>query len=100
LDIRHAELQIVVRKSKAGYRLRAANSFVCLLYSCQASKRGSRVLFLSFREITMNTARTATAFMLMFNIIAEKEKPKRKCVSGLRNFIVGECNMEIDLCEM
>jgi hypothetical protein len=33
-------------------------------------------LFLSSREITVNTARAAAAFIFMFNIIEENKKPK------------------------
>jgi hypothetical protein len=40
-------------------------------------KRGSRVtLFPRSREVTMNTARAAAAFMFMFNIIEAKKKSK------------------------
>jgi hypothetical protein len=35
-------------------------------------------LFLSSREITVNTARIAAAFMFMFNISEEKKKRKRE----------------------
>jgi hypothetical protein len=55
----------------------AGNSFVCLPCSCPVWKRGSRVwLLLRSREITMNTARAAAAFVFMFNIIEGKKKQK------------------------
>jgi hypothetical protein len=57
-------------------------------------------MFLSSREINMDTARAAAAFMFMFNIIEGKRNRNEKCVGGARNCIVSECNVEIDLCEI
>jgi hypothetical protein len=48
------------------------------LFTVFVSSIEAWLLFLSSREITINTARAAAAFMFMFNIIEERKEPKRK----------------------